>query len=51
MRFPACLVIAGLAVAAVPGAMLDRVSIRLMHKPRGTLGAFPPPLAAELRFT
>ena len=31
--------------------MLDHVSIRLMHKPRGTLGAFPPPLAAELRFT
>src|SRR5713101_3097665 len=27
--------------------LLDHVSIRLMHKPRGTLGAFPPPLAGR----
>src|SRR6266851_467657 len=27
--------------------LLDHVSIGLMHKPRGTLGAFPPPLAGR----
>ena len=34
-----------------PRRQLAHVSVRLMHKPRGTLGAFPPPLATELRFT
>ena len=28
-------------------ALLEHVSVGLMHKGRGTLGAFPPPLAAQ----